>query len=178
MPPATRTSSPTQEQSNTPPTIPSHPVPKNVAEELGLISSSMWSPQLRTMFPRSTGRQYKRREGGGNEEELVLEKPQCASMAACFHNPFKRKGVRGLSPKARRYERPEDLSVCVLRMRFFEREVEEEKRLLRKQKIRFCSAGGTSARINFFSAVKLHGRPIGRMRRDVNFDLEPLESVA
>jgi hypothetical protein len=33
--------------------------------------------------------QYKRREGGGNDEKLAEEKPQSASMAARFRNPSK-----------------------------------------------------------------------------------------
>lgn len=47
----------------------------------------MWSPQLEFRSEGRRGLQYKRQEDGGSDEELVEEKPQCASMAARFRCP-------------------------------------------------------------------------------------------
>lgn len=57
------------------------------------------------------------------------EQSRNASMATRFRIPLQVKVVRGLSPKAwlrPKAERHEVNSVCVLRLRFFGRGVEEE----------------------------------------------------
>jgi hypothetical protein len=68
--------------------------------------------------------QYNRREGGGDNEELAEEQPQGASMAARFRNPSK-EGCPGTFSQSiiaiSSRETLRGLSVCVLRMRFFER---------------------------------------------------------
>jgi hypothetical protein len=53
--------------------------------------------------------QYKRREGGGNDEELAEEKPQSASMAARFRNPSKRRVSGDFLPKHIAGKQPRDL---------------------------------------------------------------------
>jgi hypothetical protein len=43
---------------------------------------------------------YKRREGGGNDKELAENKAAKCFYGGAFPQSFKKKGVRGLSPKA------------------------------------------------------------------------------
>jgi hypothetical protein len=82
----------------TPPTTPSHPVPKPIAREarthifVHVVSSAKNSgPEVDEEAVRTV-------RGWRKGEELVEEMPRRASMAACFHVPSK-KAVRGLSLK-------------------------------------------------------------------------------
>ena len=81
-----------------PPAVPSRSIAKPSHEKLGLISSSMWSPQLShaPKFDRKTVRTakgWKKRRRNGRGEAA------CASMAARFRNPSRRRVSGDFLPK-------------------------------------------------------------------------------
>jgi hypothetical protein len=79
-------------------------------------------------------RQYKRILEQKGWQGKKSSKPQCFCGGA-FPRPLQRKGCPGTFSQSKYETNPKEVSVCVLRLRFFERGVEEKKTIEARKKI-------------------------------------------